>query len=270
MLLNFWSMNLYYQTYPDAINISDFTGADIPIIIIPGLFGSTANWRAVAKRLAESHKVIVVDQRNHGRSPHADSQTYADMVQDLREFCDNHNLTKIILCGHSMGGKVAMLFALEYPAMVSKLAILDIAPIAYEHSHAPHIRALLALDLGSLKSRSDADHQLQDSMPDIGTRMFLLQSLTGAPGRYQWKLNLPVLLEYMREIAGFPEVGGSSEVDAVFLAGNLSEYLLDQHHAKISSLFPNSQFMSVPNAGHWVHAEQPEQVIDIINNFIQE
>ncbi|MFT4629977.1 MAG: esterase [Arenicella sp.] len=270
MLLNFWPMNLYYQTYPDAINISDFTDAEIPIVIIPGLFGSTANWRAVAKRLAESHKVIVVDQRNHGRSPHADSQSYADMVLDLRAFCDNHNLNKIILCGHSMGGKVAMLFALEYPAMVSQLVILDIAPIAYAHSHAPHIRALLAIDLSSLKSRSDADRQLHDSMPDVATRMFLLQSLTGSPGRYQWKLNLPALLEYMPEITGFPEVGGSSEVDAVFVAGNLSEYLLDQQHAKIGSLFPNSQFISVPNAGHWLHAEQPKQVIDIINNFIQE
>ena len=263
-------MNLYYQTYPDTINISDFTDADIPLIIIPGLFGSTANWRAVAKRLGESHKVIVVDQRNHGRSPHADSQTYADMVQDIRQLCDHHSLDKIVLCGHSMGGKVAMLFALEYPAMVSKLAILDIAPIAYAYSHAPHIRALLELDLSSLKSRSDADRQLHQSIPDIATRMFLLQSLTGSPGQYQWRLNLPVLLEYMQEMTGFPEVSLSSQVDVLFLAGTLSEYLRDQHHAKISGLFPNSQFISIPNAGHWLHAEQPEQVIDIINNFIQE
>jgi esterase len=270
MLLNFRPMNLYYKAYPDSINISDFTGSDIPIIIIPGLFGSTANWRAVAKRLAEYHKVIVVDQRNHGRSPHADSQTYADMVQDLREFCDEHNLEEIILCGHSMGGKVAMLFALEYPAKVSKLAILDIAPIAYARSHARHLRALMALDLSSLKSRSDADHQLREPLPDMATRMFLLQSLTGSPGQYQWRLNLQVLLEYMQEMTGFPEVSKSSNVDALFLAGNLSDYLLDQHQAKVCELFPNSQFASIPNAGHWLHAEQPEQVIDIINNFIQE
>lgn len=270
MLLNFCPMNLYYQVYPDDLNISDFTGDDIPIIIIPGLFGSTANWRAVAKRLGDSHKVIVVDQRNHGRSPHADSQTYANMVQDLRGFCDHHNLDKIVLCGHSMGGKVAMLFALEYPRMVSKLAILDIAPITYSHSHAPHIRSLMELDLSSLKSRSDADRQLRESIPDLGTRMFLLQSLAGSPGQYQWKLNLPVLLEYMQEMTAFPEVSGSSEVAALFLAGNLSEYLGDQHHAKIFDLFSNSQFISIPDAGHWLHAEQPARVIDIINNFIQE
>lgn len=269
MLLNFRLMNLYYQTYPDAIDNSDFTGTDIPIMIIPGLFGSTANWRAVAKRLAEYHKVIVVDQRNHGRSPHAGSQTYADMVQDIREFCDQHNLNEIILCGHSMGGKVAMLFALEYPAKVSKLAILDIAPIAYAHSHAPHIRALMAIDLSSLISRSDADRQLREPMPDMATRMFLLQSLTGSPGQYQWRLNLPVLLEYMQEMTRFPVVSKRSNVDALFLAGNLSEYLLDQHHAKVCELFPNSQFASIPNAGHWLHAEQPEQVIAMINDFIQ-
>ena len=270
MLLNFCLMNLYYQTYPDSLNISDFTSADIPIVIVPGLFGSTANWRAVAKRLAEYHRVIVVDQRNHGRSPHAGSQTYADMVQDLREFCEKHNLNEIILCGHSMGGKVAMLFALEYPAKVSKLAILDIAPIAYAHSHAPHIRALMALDLSTLKSRSDADRQLREPMPDLATRMFLLQSLTGSPGQYQWRLNLQVLLEYMQEMSGFPEVSKSSNVDALFLAGNLSEYLLDEHHTKVCELFPNCQFASIPNAGHWLHAEQPEQLIDIINKFIQE
>ena len=263
-------MNLYYQTYPENSKILDFTGADIPIIIIPGLFGSTANWRAVAKRLAESHKVIVVDQRNHGRSPHADSQSYADMVQDLREFCDHHGLYKIVLCGHSMGGKVAMLFALEYPDVISKLAVLDIAPIGYSHSHAPHIRSLMGLDLSSLKSRSDADRQLRESIPDIGTRMFLLQSLTGAPGKYQWKLNLPVLLEYMQEMTAFPAVRSNSDVDALFLAGGLSEYLRDQDHAKILDLFSNSQFISIPDAGHWLHAEQPAQVIDIIKNFIQE
>lgn len=270
MLLNSGLMNLYFQTYPDNLNISDFAGQDIPIIIVPGLFGSTANWRAVAKRLGESHKVITIDQRNHGRSPHASSQTYADMVQDLKHFCDHHNLDKIVLCGHSMGGKVAMLFALEYPDIVSKLIILDIAPIAYSHSHAPYLRSLIDLDLSVLKSRSDADRQLRESIPDLGTRMFLLQSLSGSPGQYQWKLNLPVLLEYMQEMTGFPEKKGSTDMDAIFVAGDLSDYLCDQHHPEILSLFSNTEFFSIPNAGHWLHAEQPQQVLDIINNFIQE
>lgn len=269
MLLNCAVMELHFQVFPESSNISDRAGRT-PVLIIPGLFGSTTNWRSIARNLSETEQVIVVDQRNHGRSPRAESQSYPDMVQDLLEFCDHHDLDQVILCGHSMGGKVAMLFALTYPGRIEKLIVLDIAPVRYTHSHAGYIRALMALDLDTLKSRSEADKLLRDSIPDIGTRMFLLQSLVGSSGSYQWRLNLPVLLEFMDAILDFPQVRQSVPTCSLFVAGGLSDYVLERHHAQVLSLFPNTQFVAIPNAGHWLHAEKPKLVLETMQEFLRE
>jgi len=261
-------MNLYYELYPENISNTELVEQS-PMVIIPGLFGSTANWRMLARKFSESQPVIVIDQRNHGRSPHADSQSYDDMVADLNELYDSLIITNAILCGHSMGGKVAMLFSLKYPEKVKKLIVLDIAPTAYNHSHAPFLEELMKVDLSELKSRSEADRALQSAIPDTPTRLFLLQSLRGSPGDYHWRINLSVLHEYMDQFTSFPLVGNSTSCESLFVAGELSNYLLLEHRAKIIKMFPNTQFENIPNAGHWLHAEQPVNVFNAVQEFVK-
>lgn len=263
-------MKLYYQTYPESLDISALD--QTPIIIIPGLFGSTSNWRSFAKALGDDYPVIVVDQRNHGRSPHADTQSYFDMSDDLLELLDSLGLEQAILCGHSMGGKVAMVFSLLHPERVSRLAILDIAPVVYSHSHAPFLDALLDIDLSQLESRSAADKALQSAIPDTGTRLFLLQSLTGSSKNYQWRLNLPVLNSEMSKIVGFPSSeleGMINSVDACLIYGDESTYVVEKHQAAVLTYFPQVEFTGIPNAGHWLHVEQPKLVLEALRTFLQ-
>lgn len=275
LLLHSVSMDLYCQSYPDDFlqrpadeRLDDPT----PVLIIPGLFGSTANWRSIAKSLSADCPVIVIDQRNHGRSPHAESNSYTDLVADLLGFLNRNELDKIILCGHSMGGKVAMLFALLHPDRVEKLAVLDIAPVVYQHSHAPFLEELLKVDLATLESRRDADQALASVIPDIGTRLFLLQSLAGTAGRFFWRINLSVLYRFMPQLVGFPEkivAGIENDCDAIFLSGGLSDYVKPGDHQNIHKYFRNARFAEVPQAGHWLHAEQPEKVLNAMQEFIE-
>lgn len=267
-------MNLYYQSYPAnfvELSVSERLAYETPVVIIPGLFGSTANWRSLAKKLSELCPVFVIDQRNHGRSPHAESNSYLDMVADLASFLEHHNLERVSLCGHSMGGKVAMLFSLQHPDKLKKLAVLDIAPVVYEHSHAPFLEELLKVDLSKIQSRRDADKELAEVITDAGTRLFLLQSLAGTTGSFYWRINLEVLHQFMPEIVGFPEdwvLGLSNDCEAILLSGELSDYVKVTDHKSIKNYFPNIEFTEIPAAGHWLHAEQPAKVLDSLTEFI--
>jgi pimeloyl-ACP methyl ester carboxylesterase len=263
-------MKLFSQTYPQSY--SPLSDLSLPVLIIPGLFGSTANWRGFAKQLSQHYPVIVIDQRNHGRSPHADSHGYLDMVTDLLEFIDSIGLGQVNLCGHSMGGKVAMAFALLHPERVNSLAVLDIAPIEYNHTHAPYLQKMIELDLHSLKSRSAADTLLKEAIPDTSTRLFLLQSLAGAPGKFHWRLNLAVLLRDMSKILSFPFsqlAALSYSGKAIFVAGQNSDYILDSYHNSILEYFPKADFKAIAKAGHWLHAEQPQAVMQTLLDFLQ-
>ena len=265
-------MQLHYHSYPEQQGESHACSVNPPVIIIPGLFGSTANWRTFAKKLSQNFDVIVIDQRNHGESPHAPSHTYPDMVADLLEFIDAKGFEQVVLCGHSMGGKVAMLFSLLYPERVSRLAVLDIAPIEYEHSHAPYLRALMDIDLSTLHSRSDAEKMLKETIVDTPTRLFLMQSLVGKPGEYRWRLNLPVLLADMPFITGFPvdQVAGmKSLVDAAFIIGGNSDYVKQAHISLIEEYFPSVSFTTIEDAGHWLHAERPKDVLETLIIFLK-
>ena len=218
------------------------------------------------------HPVIVLDQRNHGRSSHAPSHTYDDMVGDLLQFADRLELERFIPCGHSMGGKVAMLFSLLHPERVHKLAVMDIAPIRYSHSHAPFLEALLEIDLTHLKSRSEADRALQQAIPDTGTRLFLLQSLTGSPGAYQWRLNLPILHQFMAQIVDFPASmvnDRQSGADTVLICGEMSTYVRPEHYAEIRKYFTEARIVPIAEAGHWLHVEQPQRVLEALQEFIK-
>ena len=264
-------MELYYQSYSSE-DLAGKESDQVPIIIIPGLFGSTTNWRSFARKLAENYCVIVIDQRNHGESPHANTNSYADMVNDLLILCDRLNYDQVILCGHSMGGKVAMLFSLLYPSRVKSLAVLDIAPVQYEHSHAPYLRALMQVDLTSLASRSDAEKALQETIEDTPTRLFLIQSLVGRPGEYRWRLNLPVLLSEMPKIIGFPSNsvdGLVSQVKTLFLLGGKSNYVKKSHLGVMSDYFPQADFVTIDGAGHWLHAERLQETFEAIMEFLK-
>jgi len=263
-------MQLNYQRYPEEPGSDLLTGD--PVIIIPGLFGSTANWRSFARKLSADYLVYVIDQRNHGYSPHADSNSYADMVADLLEFIDERGFDSVALCGHSMGGKTAMAFSLLHPARVAKLAVLDIAPATYTRSHAPFVEAMMQVDLQVLKSRLDADTALKATIPDMATRMFLLQSLTASPGHYRWRLNLAALHKYMPEIMSFPDhllSTRSSNVETVFINGALSDYVQVEHKSKIKDYFTNVTYVEIADAGHWLHAEQPKSVLVALLEFLK-
>ncbi len=264
-------MELFYQSYSPgdrAFILND----DPPIIIIPGLFGSTVNWRSFAKKIAETQNVVVVDQRNHGESPHADSHTYMNMVADLLLLCDKLGFDRVVLCGHSMGGKVAMLFALLYPERIASLIVLDIAPVEYAHSHAPYLRALMDLDLSTLSSRSDAELALRETIDDTPTRLFLMQSLVGRKGEYRWRLNLPILLKDMSEITGFPfcSVDGLvSQTRTILILGGKSDYVSEEGRSQVINYFPKTNFVEIDRAGHWLHAECPEEVFEVLMEFLK-
>lgn len=269
-----WAMKLYFQKHATQSNRESDSKPKLaaPVVLIPGLFGSTRNWRAFAQQLSEIADVYVIDQRNHGESPHSDSHSYADMVADLLEFIDTLGVQQVHLVGHSMGGKVGMTCAIWHPERVLSLSVLDIAPVVYTHSHAPFLSAMLEVDVRSLSSRNEADRLLAHAIPDKATRLFLLQSLSGSPGAYAWRLNLQVLHDYMGEIIGFPispdERSSEANMPVLFIRGALSAYLSDEHQEVIQQFFPKAEHVSISAAGHWLHVEQPAAVLSALESFL--
>lgn len=237
-----------------------------PILIAHGLFGSARNWGAIAKRLALRRRVIAVDMRNHGQSFRADTQSYPDMAGDLAQVITaNGGLADVL--GHSMGGKAAMVLALEHPDLVRRLMVADIAPFAYGHSHAPLVAAMQGLDPEGVASREEAHRALMGEVADAQIRAFLLQSLD-IPNR-RWRLNLDVLGREMAKLTGWPEdIEGSYPWPAFFLAGANSDYIRPEHRARIKALFPMAQQARLPGAGHWLHAERPREFIAAAETFL--
>ena len=268
------AMKLNYQKHSQHQN-SDSLGVQTlsaPMIILPGLFGSTRNWRYFATELSKVGDVYVVDQRNHGDSPHAGSHTYADMAADLVEFIDYLGVEAVHLIGHSMGGKASMCCALWYPKRLLSLTVLDIAPVVYEHSHAPFLEAMLKLDVSQLSSRTEADKLLTSAIPEKATRLFLLQSLTGSPGDYSWRLNLQTLHDSLSDIMAFPiaaaDVAPSRGIPTTFISGADSNYVQEKQKSVIAEYFANPEYVLIAKAGHWLHVEQPAAVLTAIKSFL--
>lgn len=244
------------------------TPTNLPALLIAhGLFGSARNCGAIAKRLANNRQVITVDMRNHGDSPWHNTHGYADMADDLAAVIAAHGGQMDVL-GHSMGGKAAMVLALTQPQSVARLLIGDIAPVAYSHSQNALIDAMESLDLTELSSRSDADTRLSDQINAAAIRAFLLQSLDLKAQPPRWRLNLSVLRAEMDRIIGWPaEIRGQFDHPTLFLAGAQSDYVLPEHRATIKSLFPKAHFAKIPDAGHWLHADQPRAFEGVIRSF---
>lgn len=255
---------LYFQDYPGP-------SGPPPLVLLHGLFGSGANWRGVAKRLAGTRRVLVADMRNHGRSFNDDDMTYGSMAGDILDTLDAAGLERAQLLGHSMGGKAAMVAALEEPGRVDRLIVVDIAPVIYTHTHMPLVEAMLRLDVAGLASRAEADQQLAGAIEDQQVRQFLLQSLEKAGDGYRWRLHLEALKHGMEDLVGFPDLNGRTfDGPALFLYGAESDYVQLEHRPRVERYFPNADYVAVDNAGHWVHADQPAALVDAVEEFLRD
>ncbi len=243
-----------------------------PMIILHGVFGSLDNWATVTKAIADAgYAVYLVDQRNHGRSPHSDEFTYESMAADLAEFIEDHALEIPILVGHSMGGKTVMQYAETYPGTYDKLVIVDIGPKSYPPHHQELIAGLGALPLGEIEDRQHADKLFSVHEPNLGVRQFLLKNLYRTDtGGYDWRFNLPIITELQANVG--QEITKQRVVTepTLFIKGALSGYVKDQDWQAIQEMFPNAELMTIPRSGHWVHAEQPKLFVETLIKFLSE
>lgn len=244
------------------------------MVVVHGLYGSSDNWVNIGKRLAEKHTVYMVDQRNHGRSPFSNSHTFNDMRDDLAEFFEKHNIEYATLLGHSMGGKAAMWFAFDYPEKVEKLVIADIAPKDYlslkEDSqfylHQNILLAMMEIDFTKIKSRNDVDDFLAQKIDDVNIRQFLLKNVAKdkTSHLYKWRVNAGVLYDHLDEIVSGVNKNWLDEripitnYPVIFIRGMKSKYILPEDEPMIKAIYPDSRIIDIPDAGHWLHAEQPE------------
>ncbi len=237
--------------------------AGSPVVILHGLLGSSSNWRSIARRLAEGHRVFCVDLPNHGDSPHVEDMSYPAMAGDVRAFLDAHGIASATVIGHSMGGKTAMRLALESPDRVDRLVVVDIAPTVSNHDHLPVLDAMAGMDLSRVTRRADAERMLEASIPDAGMRMFLLQNLASSARGFAWRINLDAIRSSLPALLDFPVDPDVRPFDGatLFMRGALSDYVLDADQVVIRRLFPNARVVTIEDAGHWVHAEQPARFL---------
>ncbi|SHG90804.1 alpha/beta fold hydrolase [Marivita hallyeonensis] len=240
-------------------------GSSTPVLIVHGLFGSGRNWGVIGKRLSDRGPVIAVDMRNHGDSFWSDSHSYPDMAEDLADVIAAHSAPMDVV-GHSMGGKAAMMLALTRPDLVNRLLVADIAPVTYSHSQAHFINAMKAVDLSKVEKRSDASAQLAATVEDPALQAFFTQSLDLKEKR--WKLNLDALAAEMPKVLGFPQIDRTFEKPTLFLSGGKSDYVLPEHRPVIRALFPKARFAKMPDAGHWLHAENPRAFEASVRAFL--
>jgi len=244
-------------------------GTGQPLIILHGLLGSLDNWHTLSKKFATSFRVLAVDLRNHGRSPHSDMFTYSAMAEDVLELLDAQHIGSAYLLGHSMGGKVAMQFAVSYPERVDNLIVVDIAPRAYPRIHDEILEALISLNLTALQSRQQVEGELARTIPDFAVRQFLMKNLTrDLSGAFSWKANVDVISRNYEEIAREITATRSFSKPTLFVKGDRSDYLLASDIPFIQRLFPGAVISSV-DTGHWIHAESPERFADVVLNFLR-
>jgi len=256
-------MKLHYRQFGEG-------HAGTPLLLLHGLLGSLVNWQRIARALEERHRVIVPDLRNHGRSPHDPDVSYPAMAGDLLELMDDLGEEQVIPVGHSMGGKTAMWLALEHPRRVERLVVVDIAPVTYAGGRLePLLDALLALPLGRIQRRADADALLKAAIPDGAVRAYLLQNLVHTEAGWRWRTNLRALRDGLDLIGGFPPVppGGHYPGATLFIHGRRSDYLRPEHRPVMERLFPRLELAPL-DAGHWVYAERPEAFMERLERFL--
>jgi esterase len=245
------------------------SGQGQPVILLHGLFGSSDNWHTIALRLAEKFHVFALDQRNHGQSPHSAEMEYPLMADDVDKFFATRGLESGMVIGHSMGGKTAMQLALQFPHRVQKLVVADIAPRAYAPAHDKIFAALLALDLATFQNRTQIEEALAQEIPGLVLRRFLLKNLGRNPaGGFSWKINLRGLAENywrLREpVSGAAPYTGPT----LFIRGGKSNYVQPEDEPLIREWFPAAQIETIAEAGHWLHADKPEEFLRLVLEFL--
>ena len=239
------------------------------LLMTHGVFGSHDNLGAITRLLAKDFHLYRIDLRNHGRSPHADTMTYAEMAADMLELMDANNLDTAAVLGHSLGGKVMMELACTHPHRINHLIVGDIAPIEYPPHHDPILDGLQAIDLSELKSRGEADEQLQAYVEELPTRQFLLKNLQrDEEGNYYWRLNLPVIVKEFSTMRSGIAAGKVFDGPTLFIRGGLSKYIRERNFDAIKNQFPNSRIETIENASHWLHAEEPQQFAHLATAFL--
>jgi pimeloyl-ACP methyl ester carboxylesterase len=243
-------------------------GEGQPFVILHGLFGFSDNWQTHAIKLSEYFNVILVDQRNHGHSAWSETNSYQDMADDLYELCQNLKLENIILLGHSMGGKTAMFFADNHPELIDKLILVDMGIKAYPPHHTEIINGIKSLDLTKYTARSQADKELEKSIHSYGIRQFLLKNLYWLEkGKLAWRMNVDVLEREMPEILRAFKSEQEIHIPTLFIKGALSNYILEEDIKSIQEIFVDASFVTIENAGHWVHSEQPDDFMNAVLTF---
>ncbi|MBT3241596.1 MAG: alpha/beta fold hydrolase [Bacteroidetes bacterium] len=258
-------------------------GSGHPLIILHGLYGSGGNWLRIAELLSDICEVYMVDQRNHGKSPHSNQHSYPLLMDDLNDLINELDLNKVMLLGHSMGGKTAMYYATQYPMRISKLIVVDISPLPYEHKknddsanhgHRQIISALRSLDLSILNNLREIDDKLVNSLPDKRLRQFLYKNLKRQTGeKYKWIINLDGLYNNINSLLDgllpdqLPE-GGYDQFPVLFFKGQQSQYIKAADEDAIKMIFPEAEIKRIQKAGHWLHAEQPEIFINTVKHFL--
>lgn len=254
-------MQLNYKTF----------GQGFPLIILHGLLGSLDNWQTMAKKLSEKFTVYIIDQRNHGKSPHTDEFNYELLSNDLLEFFEEHQIEKAHLLGHSMGGKTVMKFALQHPDKVAKLIVADIAPVAYEDKHNLVFTALFAADVKNAASREEIEEKLRSKLDnDETTVQFLMKGLNrDVSGKhFEWKFNLESLNKHYPDISAAITSLKPFTGETLFIKGEKTPYINSENYSSINHLFTNNQLTEIKGAGHWVHAERSTEFLAAVSEFL--
>ena len=253
-------MKLFHKVLP---------GPGEPLIILHGLFGLSDNWQSFARSASQVRNIILVDQRNHGRSPHSPEFSYALMADDVQELMDDLHLPHADVLGHSMGGKTAMELATREPHRVRKLIVADIGPRAYARHHEYLIESMLSLPLDRITTRQEAEDFLETKVHDWGVRQFLLKNLYWAADKQlAWRFNLPVIQEKLDAVGEALPMGRTFDGPTLFLRGGKSAYVRDEDLMDIREHFPAMQVETIQNAGHWLHAEQPQEFYEKVSAFL--
>jgi pimeloyl-ACP methyl ester carboxylesterase len=256
-------MELFYRHY----------GSGRPLIILHGIFGLSDNWVSFARAIAGKYEIFIPDQRNHGQSPHDAAFNYYALCSDLNDFIQQHRIDDPIILGHSMGGKVAMRFALENPEMVKALIIADVSLRTYQHrfQHLDMLDAMLSVDFTQAATREDVEQQLEPTIKEFRIRQFAMKNLfrRERSGQFAWRLNLPAINLNMDEIIDGIQSKEIFIKPALFVRGGDSDYVKYEDFDQIYRNFPKAEIKTIQGAGHWLHADKPDEFLKIVSEFLK-
>lgn len=252
------------------LNYKQF-GSGEPLVILHGLFGSLDNWQSIGKMWAKNYRVVLVDLPNHGKSIHTDFFSYDYMAKEVANLLEELKIEKANILGHSMGGKTAMNFSIHFPHLLGKLIVVDIAPKAYPPHHQQILEGLFSFDPEKIASRNEAEEKMSPIISDNGVRMFLLKNLARNEGEgFHWKMNLKLLSKAVNQVIDDTPFQYPINLPTLFIRGEKSNYILDTDFDDIIEKYPQAQIKTVLGAGHWVHAEKPNELFELVENFLRD